>query len=260
MRFGACVGTDVSKIDILKKYGYDYVEMSLAGVSNFSDEKIAEVRAKMDETGIYLEATNGFFGFPESYLVSDQLDLERVEEYTRRALGKATKLGLKVAVLGCGDARRIPEDVPYELAVERFVSVLKLVGKIADEFDVDVVIEPLQAKEANYINTVQDGLDACALADHPRINVLADFFHVAMSGESLDAIRTCGDKLKHCHIARDNPDRTMPINPEDLPACREWAAALKENGYDARISMEGKLGDDFDLTAREMVKTFEIFK
>ena len=94
MRFGACVGTDVSKIDILKKYGYDYVEMSLAGVSGWSEEKIAEVRAKMDETGIYLEATNGFFGFPESYLVSDQLDLERVEEYTRRALSKATKLGL----------------------------------------------------------------------------------------------------------------------------------------------------------------------
>ena len=46
MRFGACVGTDVSKIDILKKYGYDYVEMSLAGVSGWSDEKIAEVRAK----------------------------------------------------------------------------------------------------------------------------------------------------------------------------------------------------------------------
>ncbi len=260
MRFGVCIATNVSKIPVVKAAGYDYVEMSLASIAGWSDEKVEEVRAILDKEGIEMEATNGFFGFAEGYLMDDRMDLTVVEEYTRRAMKNASRLGLKVAVLGSGTARQILDESKRDQAEEQFVQVLRLCGDICAEYGVKIAIEPLRAEETNFINTVQDGLDICRKANHPNVFVLADFYHVFMNGESLDAVRNCGAMLQHTHIARSDPDRKMPINPEDMPACLEWAAALKENGYQLRMSLEGVIGDDWDNTVikmREVLKVFE---
>lgn len=261
MLFGVC-GVSPDRIHAVKAAGYDYVEMGLSGIAGWSDEKVDEVRAILDKEGIEVEATNGFFGFPEGYLTDDRMDLAEVEEYVRRAMRKASKLGLKVAVLGSGTARQILDESKRDQAVKQFVQVLRLSGDICAEYGVKIAIEPLRTEETNFINTVAEGLEMCKLADHPNIFVLADFYHVYMNGESLDAIRDCGEMLQHTHIARSNPDRMMPVNPEDMPACKEWAAALKENGYDLRMSLEGKIGngDDWEETIikmREVLKVFE---
>jgi len=260
MRFGVCIATNISKIPVVKAAGYDYVEMSLVGVAGWSDEKVAEVRAILDKEGIEMEATNGFFGFEEGYLTDDRLDLKVVEEYTRRAMKNASQLGLKVAVLGSGTARQILDESKRDQAEEQFVQVLRLCGDICAEYGVKIAIEPLRTEETNFINTVADGLEMCKKANHPNVFVLADFYHVFMNGESLDTVRTCGDMLQHTHIARSNPDRLMPVNPEDMAACKEWAAALKENGYDLRMSLEGGFGEDWDATVikmRDVLKVFE---
>lgn len=261
MRFGICINGDPSLIAKTKDYGYDYVEIALADFAKFSDEKIEELRAEMQQLGIWAETCNCFFfGFQKGDLTSANIDFAAIEEYIRMAFGKASRLGLKIAVIGSGVARCILDVDKREEGEENFAKVLRLAGDIGAEFGVQIVIEPLNQKECNEINTVAEGIAMCKRVNHPNVAVLADFFHVAMSGEGLDTIRSCGDVLKHVHIARGHEDRNMPVKPEDQADVAEWAAALKDNGYDSRISLEGGMWGDWDGTAikmREVLKAFE---
>ena len=261
MRFGVCINGDPSLIAKAKEYGYDYVEIALYNFAEFSDDKIEEIRAEMEQLGIWAETCNCFFfGFEKGDLTRDDIDLTAIEEYIRMALRKASRLGLKVAVIGSGAARSILDESKREEGEENFAKVLRLAGDIGAEFGIQIVIEPLNQKECNAINSVAEGIAMCKRADHPNVAVLADFFHVTMSGEGLDTIRTCGDVLKHVHIARGNEDRNMPIKPEDQADVAAWAAVLKENGYNARISLEGGMWGDWDGTVvkmREVLKAFE---
>ncbi len=261
MRFGVCIGTDSGTLSKLKEFGYDYVEVNLSALANASEEQVDALAAAVEATGLKAESCNGFFfNYDKGYLTGDAVDFAELEMYIRRALERAVKLGLKVAVIGSGKARHILDESNREEAEERFAKVLRLAGDIADEFDVQIVIEPLNAKETNLVNTVADGLALCEKVGHPRVSVLADFYHVAMSGETLDAIRTCGGSLRHVHIARNNPDRQMPVNPEDMTDVLLWAAALKANGYNDRISLEGGYGTDWDDTMKRMRQVLAHFE
>lgn len=252
MKFGACIGTDAGKLEKLKEYGYDYAEFALNGIADWSQEKVDAMRAEMARTGIWGEACNCFFaGGEEGWLTDEKVDFAAVEKYIRRALSKGAQLGLKVAVIGSGRARMVKNEADRAACEERFLKVLRLAGDIGAAYGVRIVIEPLQRGECNLINTVADGVDMCRRAGHENVAVLADFYHVFMNGETLDAVRTAGKMLCHTHLARANADRAMPLSAEDRPALIEWAAALRENGYDARMSLEGSMGD-WDTTAKEM--------
>lgn len=259
MRYGVCVDADLSKLEKLKEFGYDYAEIPLSVVSDFDESQIEAYLAESKKTGIYAEAVNCFFKYGGGYLVKPGIDYKDVENYLETALSKAQKLGTKVAVIGCGGARQIPDDIEWEDGVNQFASVFALSAKIAEKYGITVVVEPLYKGNSNFINTVAEGIEVCKKANHKNAKVLADFFHVAMTGESLDAIKNCGDMLAHVHIARANADRKMPINPEDKPACEKWAAALAENGYNGRISLEGNFGENFDETVMKMRDVLKIF-
>ncbi len=260
MRYGICIGDDVSKLSMLKDLGYDYAELNLSAVVNWSEEKIAETRAEMDRLGLYAESGNGFFfGLEDGSLSAKVVDFDGIADYIRRLMKNASRLGLKVAVIGSGRARHIMDESRRADGELQFAKVLRIAGDIGAEYGVKIVIEPLQKKECNQVNTVADGLAMCKLANHPNVFVLADFFHVSMNGESMDAIETCGALLQHIHIARNNTDRQMPVNVEDQADVARWAAALKKNGYDLRISLEGGMGDDFRETAKKMREVLKAF-
>ena len=261
MRFGVCIGTDMSCLSKLQEYGYDYAEINLSGIANWTEEQVEDARREMVRTGIFAETCNGFFfSFEKGYLTSDRVDLAALEEYIRRALGKASRLGLQVAVIGSGAARTILDESRREEGEEQFARVLRLAGDVGTEFGVKIVIEPLRYEECNTVNTVADGVAMCRRADHPNVFVLADFYHVSMTGESLDAIRTCGSMLQHVHLARNNSDRRMPLEAADAADCARWAAALRENGYNARISLEGAFGDDWNDTVQRMRPVLKVFE
>ncbi len=261
MRFGICIGGDRTLIPKVKQYGYDYIEIALADFSKFSDEEIEEIRQQLDELDIRVETANGFFfGFERGYLTGDNVDFAGLEAYTRMVLAKGKKLGLELAVVGSAAARSIVNEAKREQGEETLAKVFRLLADIGEELGVRIVIEPLNPKECNEINTVADGIKMMKQVNHPNLCVLADFFHVAMSGEGLSTIETCGDALQHVHIARGHEDRNMPTLPEDAADCAAWAAALKKNGYDKRISLEGDMWDDWDDTVikmREVLKVFE---
>lgn len=254
IRFGVC--TKVDNLSLLEEAGYDYVEFGLSSIEKKSDEEFAEIVRRVDASPLQVEVFNGFFP-ADIALVGPDVDMDRIAAYTEKALGRAARLGGKVAVLGSGKSRNIPEGFPYETAYRQFCEVFALCADIAEKYGITVALEPLNPKETNFLTTVEEGIALCRQVNHPHGKCLADFYHVSQSGETLDAIRESDGWIVHTHLAA--PCRYMPASEEELALCRQWAQALKACGYEGRMSLEGKFDPDFGADITRTRKVLDLF-
>ncbi len=256
MRFGVCCGA--GDFCAVRNAGYDYVEGNLTDVAGMDASSLAAYKAALAENGLAAECFNCFF--PGDFrLVGEDVDFAAITAYVRAALERAAMLGGKIAVLGSGNARCIPDGFDRDRAQEQFLEVLQICGDAAAENGMQIAIEPLSAGETNFINTVAEGKALVTRCDHAAVGCLADFFHTFKSGESLDAVKDTAQSLLHVHLARANDDRRIPVVGEDDEAVRVWAAALKASGYDARISLEGVFYPDFETAINGVKPLLKLF-
>ena len=246
--FGACRG--FGDAPLMKELGYDFIEGGVAHAlqPDKSDEEWKRRRDEVRALPIPLRSCNGFL--PGKFrLTGEKASFDKPLEYAEKACRRADEVGLKTIVFGSGGARNAPKGFPKEKAVEQFVDFCKrLAGRIAD-CKVCVVLEPLQPKEANYLNFVREGRELCERIGSPRIRLLADIFHMLQGGEGAQSIeQTTPDLLRHCHIAEKGP-RTAPGLSSDGSQFAPYFAALKEIGYEGGVSCECGWGKKEDLRA-----------
>jgi sugar phosphate isomerase/epimerase len=101
--------------------------------------------------------------------------------------------------------------------------------------DSALFLEPLNRYEATFLNRVEQALEICRGVDHPRLKLLADFFHMNIEEASFSTpLRQAGDLLGLVHIADNN--RLQPGR-----GCMDYRpgfAALKAIAYSGYISIE----------------------
>lgn len=246
--FGACRG--FGDAPLMKELGYDFIEGGVAHAlqPDKSDEEWKRRRDEVRALPIPLRSCNGFL--PGKFrLTGEKASFDKPLEYAEKACRRADEVGLKTIVFGSGGARNAPKGFPKEKAVEQFVDFCKrLAGRIAD-CKVCVVLEPLQPKEANYLNFVREGRELCERIGSPRIRLLADIFHMLQGGEGAQSIeQTTPDLLRHCHIAEKGP-RTAPGLSSDGSQFAPYFDALKKIGYEGGVSCECGWGKKEDLRA-----------
>ena len=76
--------------------------------------------------------------------------------------------------------------------------------------------------------------------DHTNVGLLVDGYHWALERESADDIVAAGPLLCHAHIATYQTRLAPGAEPCDFGP---FFQALKEGGYDGRISIEGQWDD-----------------
>jgi sugar phosphate isomerase/epimerase len=254
VRFGVCTG--IERLDAVTKAGYDYIELNLSKLAALPEDEFSAWEAQIAASPLRAECFNGFC--PGSLpIVGENANPGALAAYTEKALARASRLGGKIAVLGAGRSRNIPEGFSRETALSQLSTAFDLCATIAGKYGMTVALEPLNAKETNLVNTVAEALPICKQVNNPHGKCLADFFHISESGEPLDNIRNAGEWLFHTHLA--NPSRVMPESEEDITLCRLWAQALKDSGYQGRLSLEGHYAPDFlgDITRTR--KILEVF-
>ncbi|MBN1147996.1 MAG: sugar phosphate isomerase/epimerase [Anaerolineales bacterium] len=96
-------------------------------------------------------------------------------------------------------------------------------------------LEPLNRYEAYFLNRVEQAVEICRAVNHPRVKLLADFFHMNIEERDFsEPLRLAGDQLGMVHIADNN--RTQPGR-----GCMDYRpgfVALKQIGYVGYISIE----------------------
>ena len=256
MKFGVCCGED--KFESVAGAGYDYLEFPFCRFSAMTDEEFRLFSLKLKDCGLKSEACNSFFT-PDIKLIGEDVNLLNIESYVKKGMERAAAAGCEVAVIGSGGARRIPENFDPIKAKEQFCEILELCGNIAGSYNIKIAIEPLNAGETNFINTVADGIDICRSVSNSNVGVLADFYHIYKSKETLEAVESAGDLLFHVHLARPDDDRGIPYEPSDMEACIKWNEALNKCGYNKIISFEAIYAPDFDGDIKKGKSALKIF-
>lgn len=240
IRLGVC--TSYENVQTLARLGYDYIELGFSALGALSEDEFAKVKETICASPLRAQAFNGML--PGTFrLTGEKADLVPVRAFLEKTFVRARELGGQVVVFGSGGARNVPEGFCREKAAEQLVEYLNMAGKIASSCDMRIVIEPLNRKESNILNSVEEGLSLCKKVNHPNVGVLADLYHIGQENETMDGILHAGQNLWHCHIAQPLV-RTSPCagdGAEDWYA--RFFAALHEIGYEGRVSIEGRIPD-----------------
>lgn len=233
---GLCAGLE--KAGEAKALGFDYLEPPVTGIASLSETAFADALAQVRQTGLPVRRCNCLF--PGSLpLCGEDLRADRVAAWLQAALPRVRALGAELVVFGSGGARKRPEQVPYATAFRRLVQVTRLIGDVCAANGLRVAIEPLNPGETNMINTVAEGAALAAAADHPVVGLLADSYHIALTGEDpADLVRLGG--VWHVHVALKE-GRRWPVAADALHA--SLFAALRASGYKGCVSVEGNSAD-----------------
>jgi sugar phosphate isomerase/epimerase len=163
-------------------------------------------------------------------------DHARVLAYAAIAFERLERAGGSFIGLGSSDARRIPEGWPKARADEQFIALLEAMAPLAARHHITVSVESQRREEVNYLNRIAEVVAVVAAVDHPNIRVLADFYHMAVMGDSLADIEAAGRWVGLTEIA-ERETRTVPgVAGDDF---RRAFAAIARAGYRGPITIEG---------------------
>ena len=252
MKMGLCA-TNYKDWPTVAKYGYDFIEYAFVLLAKATDEEFEDMKAVYAKAGVPIDACMSYFpgdmvlySFdPETGIGTDHSAVEAaVREYSEKGFARAAQLGIKIAVVGSGTARRVPQGMDRAEAQKQFARVLDVCGEVAAKYGASIVIEPLNKKETDIVNTLEEALYIHSLTTNGNVFVLNDFYHSNLEGESTEWLAKAGDHLRHVHICA--LDRTCPTLERDGADLLPLVKALKETGYDARVSYECGYGDSFE--------------
>lgn len=236
---GICAG--IENNILAEQAGYTFIE---EGVRKFLVPSEAESvflanLEKAKKSALPVRACNSFLPGEMKCVGSNPVHGEIIR-FAEVAFKRAELSGVKIIVFGSGGSRSIPEGFSGDEATKQFVDLCKQLAPIAGKYHVVVVVEPLNTKECNFINSVAEGGEIVKVVNHPNIRLLADLYHMKMEDEGPANIIRYGDLLRHVHIAEKEGRSAPGTHGEDfLP----YFDALKQVGYKGAISVECKWQD-----------------
>jgi sugar phosphate isomerase/epimerase len=246
MELGVCADPKFGAA--LADAGFTFVELHVQNnLRTMEDEAAFQAEwARIQTSPIPAPVANCFV--PGSLKITGpEADLGKLEAYVEVALSRAARAGMDTIVFGSGGARRIPDGYDRDAAWQQLVAFGALIGPIAKKNGVTIVVEPLNLRECNVLNTVGESGQYVEEVDHPFFQLLVDAYHWLLDNDSYESIIRYGPLIKHVHIATDTTRRPPGFEPCDFGP---FFQALKEIGYDGRLSIEGRW-DDVEAQAKE---------
>lgn len=234
MQLGVC--TSIANAAAARAAGFDFVEEN---IQNFlapleSDDVFAPNLAAARSAPVPVPAANCFL--PASLkCVGPKVDTAQLLRYGETAFRRAHQAGIRHVVFGSGGARQIPDGFPPAKARAQFLQLLRDLAPLAQSHDVVVVVECLNPGECNFLNRLAEGAALVAETNHPNVRLLADLYHMSLSGDAPEEILKHGRWIEHIHVAEREGRRAPGTSGEDFGPCLR---ALKAINYPGVISYE----------------------
>ena len=231
---GIC--TPVEKNKLIVNSGCVFIEEVVRGfLVPEKDEKEFDAKLTLaKQSRLPVTACNSFLpGSMKS--VGPKAVHNEILRFAETTFRRAAMSGVKIIVFGSGGSRAIPEGFLREEALIQFTDLCKQLAPLAKKYQVTVVIEPLNTKECNFINSVAEGGEIVKAVNHPNIRLLADLYHMKMEDESPSNIIQYGLLLHHVHIAEKEGRSAPGTHGEDFTP---YFVALKKIRYKGAISIE----------------------
>ncbi|MGC9347290.1 MAG: sugar phosphate isomerase/epimerase family protein [Anaerolineae bacterium] len=248
MQYGVCA--DPKHAAALEAAGFEFIELHVQNHLKTTDgrEAFLEELGRIQAAPLPALAANCFVpGYLK--ITGPEVDWPALEAYVTTAFRRAHQAGIQSIVFGSGGARQIPEGFDRGRAWGQLVRFGKLIGPLAAEQDVVVVVEPLNRTKGacNVLTSVGESARYVNEVAHPNVRLLVDAYHLMLDDDSLDDVVANGHLLRHVHVATLDNRRPPGLEPCDFS---DFFRALKLSGYDGPISIEASW-DDFEAQALE---------
>ena len=221
--------------------GFTYLEETVRRILSpgLTEVQFQDMLKSLQQTKCKVQSCNVFIP-GEIKLVGPAVDERRVLGYVDSVMQRAKIAGIKIIVLGSGDARRIPEGTDSIAAVKQFIKLGRKMAGIAAKYNVTIAMENLNSGETNFVNTLAQGNAVVSAINHPNFRLTADIYHMLKENESPASIEKAKKVLIHCHIA-EREKRTPPgVEGDDF---KPYLAALHDIGFSGCIMMECRWTD-----------------
>jgi D-psicose/D-tagatose/L-ribulose 3-epimerase len=238
VQVGYC--TTLRNVDAARAAGFDYVELSTSEIAALSDDDFEQAAARIQQAGIPVPATNLFLPATRK-VTGPAIDRGQQMAYVSKAFARLARLGTQIVVFGSGGARQIPDGFPKAQAFQQLVEFGRRIAPEARARGITIAVEPLRHEETNIINSAAEGLSLVNAIGDPNFQLMIDFYHLASEKEDPAVIVRAGSHIRHLHTANPN-GRVFPRTWEEYEYA-PFFAALRELGYDKRISVEASTKD-----------------
>jgi sugar phosphate isomerase/epimerase len=246
MRYGYCAdikfldGDTVSRtvFEGIAEAGFHYVELPLYMLS--ACEKTDALKKELRGAGLFCLACNVFFP-AHIKLVGKDMDKPAIQRYLERMLPFAREFGVETLVFGNGGARRVPEGESRETVWGDLRWIVEEMEKYAGANGVQIAVEPLNKTETNIVNSYAEAVELTRGLRH--VGTMIDSYHVLMDGQSYDDVLLYPERLLHLHTAYSK-ERLILSPTDDITTFGAFVKAVKETGYDKKISIEGNVRHD----------------
>jgi sugar phosphate isomerase/epimerase len=238
MKIGMCAPID--KAMAVAAMGFDYLEPIVFPIAALDESAFSVLVEKTHGLPIRCAAFNMLFP-RDMMIVGPEADAKRTATYVVKAVSRVASLGAEILVVGSGASRMVPPGWDVERGMMQFVETLRYVGNEVAKHGITAVIEPLNTRESNIVNSVAQGYLLAERVGHPNVKLLADFYHMRLESEDMGNILHAGTMLRHAHIANSDGRRFPRERYEDR--YDDFFAALKAIGYQGMLSAEPMSGD-----------------
>ncbi len=236
------------------RLGYDGVELALMDKDQVSMERVERL---IREYGLAIPvvSTGQVFAGHKLWLTdSDAARRQRAVEIFKGLVDVAAEFR---AMVNMGRVRGfIAEGETAEIAEGRFAEAVRELAAYARRKGVDLILEPVNRYEINFINSVDEGAALLERLAIPGLKLMPDVFHMNIEDASIEgSLRKHIRHIAYVHFADSN--RLAPgWGHLDFAAI---VGALNEVGYAGWTSVEILPKPDPDSAARQAIQYLRKF-
>lgn len=190
-------------VDRCAALGYDGVELALRYATEVN---VPDMRRRLAATGLEVPCISSGQVFAADHLYFTHPDRTVRAAAVERITGMirlAAELGAKV---NTGRVRGIvQEGETSEIAAGRYLECIRRCADFAGPLGVEIVVEPVNRYELNFINNCAEGLDLVRRAGRSCVKLMPDLFHMNIEDASFRrAFESARGEIGYVHVADSN--------------------------------------------------------
>lgn len=190
-------------VDRAAALGYHGVELALLRADEVD---IPHMKQRLSATGLEIPCISSGQVFAADHLYFTHPDASVREAAVSRIIGMIRLAAEFSARVNTGRVRGIIHDgETIEVAMGRYVSCMQRCADVAENLGVELIVEPVNRYEVNFINSCEEGLAVINRVNRKCVKLMPDLFHMNIEDASFHkSFVQAKDHISYVHVADSN--------------------------------------------------------
>jgi 5-keto-L-gluconate epimerase len=209
------------------RLGFDGIELALLDATEVDPGRLrldlAQYRLELPviSSGRVFSEGKVWFTHPDQKIRREAVEKIKGLISLAGQLGSKVNIGRVRGIVHEGETRKTAED--------RFIECMRDCADLAGTLGAEMLLEPVNRYEINFINNVSEALDLLDRLARPNVKVMPDVFHMNIEDASMvESLKQAGPRIGYVHFADSN--RHAPGQGHLNLA--EIVGVLRQVGYD----------------------------